>query len=161
MLAISVAFVASGVASAQPWSETIHAAEAVPTTVVHTSPPDVFTTSAPAGGEHIDDPQVSSLDVPGSPPSDAENHGDVVSAAAHENKGQGAGCEISSVARSDDGKDDNGKGEPSETTVGACKDEIDSTSNAETTTTTLEKVKGKSDDAKGKSDDAKGKDKDE
>jgi hypothetical protein len=129
MLAISVAFAASGVASAQPWIEAAPQADSM----------DLSTTSSLAGAtttrwtavdappmvdRPMSGPMTSSVDVDAVPEGDlARNHGDFVSDRAHASAGTGAGCDVSTVARSDLGKDDEGRGTPDENVVGACEDD--------------------------------------
>jgi len=159
MLAISVAFAASGVASATPWVETAPSTDTM----------DLSTTSSTAGatitqwveaGTPTDDAPVnrasSSPDVDADPEGDLDgSHGDFVSDQAHASAGTGAGCEVSTVARSELGKDDNGQGAPDEKVVGACED-TETTSAVDDATTTPGDKSNKQPSTNGK---AKGQDK--
>jgi hypothetical protein len=144
MLAISVAFAASGVASAQPWAEAAPPADSMElsttsslagaTTTRWTAvgargveAPDVdgpVVDAPPMGDRPVSGPTTSPVDVDVVPEGDlARNHGDFVSDQAHASAGTGAGCDVSTVARSDLGKKDEGRGTPEENAVGACEDD--------------------------------------
>jgi hypothetical protein len=62
----------------------------------------------------------------------AANHGSYVSAVAKESRGQGAGCEVSSVAQSDVGKRNSGDASQTAPLVRSCQEDPGGKGAAET-----------------------------
>ncbi len=138
VLVISIAFVAAGVASAEPWSTPARMALAAQsadqgiTTSTGVSDPS-GTPPSPASSSST----ISALaptdagDVPEVPDAvaadeivlweRAQNHGFFVSRQAHDVTGVGKGCAVTGVARSDIGKPEPANGAPTSST-GACED---------------------------------------
>jgi len=135
VLVISIAFAAAGVAAAEPWSApvgTALSADDVPGAAV-SSTDGVATSALPRsertpvtiGSEPTDTRETTtSSDVTSDEVAiweRRENHGFYVSGQATDTAGTGNGCDVSDVARSDVGKPDTEKSDPSSSTA-ACKE---------------------------------------
>ena len=138
-LVFSACFSASAIASSQPWNHPGSASDH-PTTadVVALSDDGATQTSvakAPQSSTSDDQPRdVSATRVVSRSTEEdmldeesvwekAANHGSYVSAVAKEGRGLGAGCEVSSVARSDVGKKNSGDGSPTAALVPSCQED--------------------------------------
>lgn len=147
-LVFSACFSASAIASSQPWHQPGSASDHLTTADVVALSDDGATQTigarAPQSSASDDQPRdVSGTRVVSWSIEDdmqdeetvwekAANHGSYVSAVAKESRGQGAGCEVSSVARSDVGKRNSGDGSPTAPLVRSCPEDPASKGEART-----------------------------